>query len=427
MLWQRKYGLFVWALTTSFFAYQFILRLMPGLIIDDVLRKFQIDAGDYGILTSTYYWGYAGLQIPIAILLDRYSPRFVVGLFVLVVSLATLLFIWTDSWPVAILARFLVGAGSALGFLGVSKVVNLWFPEKLYGIFIGLSFSFGLLGAVYGGKPVASLVDSMGWETAFSLIAYVGIGLFLLIFLFLQMPPAPEVKLSEEMGHLGPLASVLKKPLVWILGIANLLLVGPLEGFADVWGVSYLMKAYDWAKPDAAFITSFIFIGMLFGGPILSLIARLLQRTLPVILFAGLGMATIFYTLFLNPALYTSETLIGAMLIVGIFCCYQVLVFTFGTTMVSSSEKGITVALLNSMNMFGGAFFHYTMGTVINLYWSGGMEGGIKAYDLKEYTIAMYVIPTACVIGVAMLCLLMRGMALRTAQVKVLATADSRK
>ena len=44
-------------------------------------------------------------------------------------------------------------------------------------------------------------------------------------------------------------------------------MVGALEGFADVWGINYIVMAYGIDKSSAAEVISFIPIGMIFGGP----------------------------------------------------------------------------------------------------------------------------------------------------------------
>src|SRR5258708_2116876 len=137
---------FMWFFTVLFFAYQFIMRVFPGLCVSEIMHKFHIDSTDYGLLASMYYYGYAPLHIPIAILLDRFGPRLVVSLCCLVCSLSIFLFFWTENWTLVLLARFLTGAGSAAGFLGASKVISLWFPFHVYARMIGLTFSFGLLG-----------------------------------------------------------------------------------------------------------------------------------------------------------------------------------------------------------------------------------------------------------------------------------------
>ena len=104
---RKFYPWLMWFLPLSFFAYQFILRLWPGLMMHQIMEQFSIDATAFGLLAAFYYYGYAGMQIPVAILLDRFSPRFVVFAFATLCGLATLLFTFTTNFYLAVMARVL--------------------------------------------------------------------------------------------------------------------------------------------------------------------------------------------------------------------------------------------------------------------------------------------------------------------------------
>lgn len=221
----------MWFVTCIFFAYQFVVRVFPGLCVPEIMAKFELDATEFGLLSSMYYYGYASMQIPIALLLDRYGPRFIVSLSCLVCSLSIFLFFWTDNWTLVLIARFLIGASSATGFLGVSKVISLWFPYHLYARMIGITFSIGLLGAIYGGLPVSQLIDLYGWESVLFMIGTVGLILTGLI--MISVKPYKASFLHESPSFLKELKSLLTMPLLLLMALANLLMVGPLEGFAD--------------------------------------------------------------------------------------------------------------------------------------------------------------------------------------------------
>ena len=236
----------MWFFAVLFFGYQFIMRVFLGLCVPEIMEKFQIDATDFGLMAALYYYGYAGMQIPIAILLDRFGPRRVVSLSCFTCTVSIFLFYWTDQWILALLARFLIGAASAAGFLGASKVISLWFPYRLYARMIGLSFSLGLLGAVYGGMPVSHLISLYGWENVLLIIGTVG--LILTALLAITIKPYHVSFLHQEPSFFKSFKSLLTVPSILLMAGANLLMVGPLEGFADVWGVPYLMQLYSFEK-----------------------------------------------------------------------------------------------------------------------------------------------------------------------------------
>lgn len=386
---------FMWLLPLSFFTYQFILRLWPSLMMKEIMQQFAIDATSFGLLASFYYYGYAGMQMPIALLLDRYGARRVVFGCALLCGLATLVFTYTDNWYLSLLSRFLIGAGSAVGFLGTSKVLSEWFSKERYAKMVGYSFTVGLLGAIYGGKPLSLLVDSFGWQQVASTLGLVGLSIGCMAFLFLRTPSEAPKSEAFEMQGLGQL---LKSPSLWLLAVANFLMVGTLDGFADVWGVNYLITAYSMTKSDAAELVSFIFVGMVFGGPFLALFARRLGNFLTIGL-SGVGMALGFVLLLLTHGLLNWYLLAALFFCMGLLCCYQVLVFAAGADFVSTRNLGVCVAFLNCANMLGGSFFHTLIGCLMDLFWTGNESMGLRVYSLDSYSQSLALIPLCALVG----------------------------
>jgi MFS family permease len=385
----------MWLFPLSFFTYQFILRLWPGLMMHSLMNRFSIGASDFGLLAAFYYYGYAGMQIPVAILLDRFGPRVVMLVCALLCGGAALVFIETQHFYVAIVCRFLIGAGSAAGFLGVSKVVSQWFPKAQYASWIGISFTVGFTGAIYGGKPVVVLIERYTADQVAWILAWISIGIGVMTYCGLRAPPTTHSPVDPQPWSLKGLVAILKSPTIWILGFSNLLMVGALEGFADVWGVQYLMTAYGLTKSDAAGFTSFIFVGILFGGPLLAFLSQRLGHY-SVIVLSGLGMAFCFWVLLWAGLDYHPVLLTALLLTMGIFCCYQVVVFAAGSDAVASAHLGITVAFLNCINMLGGSFFHTGIGRIIDWVSPSSQH---QHYGLETYRLALTLIPASAALG----------------------------
>ncbi|MDP2194284.1 MAG: MFS transporter, partial [Alphaproteobacteria bacterium] len=205
---------------------------------------------------------------------------------------------------------------------------------------------------------------------------------------------------QESALNLSSLKAIISSKTIWLLAIANLLLVGSLEGFADVWGVQYLIESYGMGKSDAAGIISFIFIGMLFGGPTLAWLSEKFGDAI-VIALCGVFMALIFFAML--AGFIPAAILPYAFFLVGIMCCYQVLVFSVGSKLVSPASLGICVAFLNSINMLGGSFYHTIIGRAMDIFWQGAYSAlGCKVYDINAYTKALNVIPVCALIGAAL-------------------------
>ncbi len=394
----KKYLPFLmWSIALSFFTFQFILRLWPGLMMNQIISQYDIDVGDFGIIAAVYYYGYAGMQIPLAIFLERFGPRLILTLFASICGLATITFTCTDNYYMAVVSRFFIGIGSAAGFLTLSKVISEWFPTQ-YTKMIGLSFSIGLMGAIYGGKPLGILLENYDWRDISYALGSISLLIGVISYFTLQSPNITKNTESRQIFKLSDIKSVLSSKILWLIALSNLLMVGALEGFADVWSVSYLTTAYNLSKSDAAGLTSLIFFGMLFGGPLLAFFAKKLGNYY-VISFCALSITLSISLILLN---LSSDIIWLSILffIIGINCCYQVLIFALGEKLVESQNLGICVAFLNSINMMGGCFFHTIIGKTINIFDNSSVDlQGLKIYSLEAYHYALAIVPACCFIG----------------------------
>lgn len=403
---------FVWLTPVLFFGFQFILRLFPGNVQSELMSHFQIDATAFGIFAAAYYMGYAGMQIPVAILVEKFGPKLMIAGSALLCALACWLMIWADTWPLAVFSRFLIGVGSVVGFLGTTKIISDWFAPEHHAKMIGISFSFGLIGAVFGGKPITLMVQQTNWQEVLMLLGLTAGVIAILAILFVKIPNKhssknKEVKKSTLKQDLMMLFS--NKALM-ILAVANFLMVGSLEGFADVWGVNYLVMTLGIAKADASHLTSYIFMGMIVGAPLLSYVADKTHSHVTMTGLCGLLMAVLMGSLILFFSHFNLIMVKIVLFVVGMLSTYQVLVFVVGERLVPKYLSNIAIATLNCINMFGGSFFHPAIGMLIDYFWDGSLDAaGQPLYNLEAYSMGLFIIPVLALVGGLLVMLAIRG------------------
>jgi len=168
-------------------------------------------------------------------------------------------------------------------------------------------------------------------------------------------------------------------------------MVGPLEGFADVWGSAFLKQVYGCDQTLAASIPSMIFIGTCFGSPVLSFIAEKAGSHLATIAASGAIMALSFFSLLfwqLSPGMLSISFLVA-----GVCSAYQVLAIYKASTLVRDQVAGLTTAIANMIIMIFGYAFHTVIGAVVNF--AGGAENS------EALSLGIAVIPAALCIGTA--------------------------
>jgi hypothetical protein len=168
-------------------------------------------------------------------------------------------------------------------------------------------------------------------------------------------------------------------------------MVGPLEGFADVWGSAFLRTVYALTDSRAAFLPSLIFIGMCFGAPVLSYIAEKTNSYYAIIITAAVVTGTSF--IFLLSGKIPVSLISVVLVIVGVFAAYQILAIAKACTYVSENLVGLTTALANMIIMTFGYFFHSAIGKLVDYSWNGTIANGLPVYTGHDYSFGLAIIP----------------------------------
>lgn len=385
-----------WFVTALFYAYQYVLRVLPNIVLPDITAKYSVTTGELGQFAGIYYIAYAAAHIPIGTWLDKKGPKYVLPGCIIATVLGAVPLVMSDSWTMVYLGRILTGLGSSGAILGMFKVIHLGFPENKFSRMLGVGAFIGLMGAIYGSQPVARLLDVYGYDLVVKGIIYAGL-LFAVISFFV-MPKAKGVK-NDEINFKQDLLEVLKKKSIIFIGIFAGLMVGPLEGFSDAWGMAFLQLVYSIEKDTAAFLTSMIFLGMAFGSSVIAYIGDKTRAYYGVTAVCSAAMTLIFVAIMFKWV--TSHQIMTFMLfMVGIFSGYQVLTVYLSTTFVREGVVGLTTAIINMIVMSFGYLFHSVIGKALELTWDGSVSPeGVKIYSAQSYVYSVSVIPICLALG----------------------------
>lgn len=374
----------VWIIASVFYAYQYVLRVMPNIMLTDIMQQFQIDAATFGQFSGVYYIGYSLMHIPLGIMLDRFGPRVVMTACILLTVSGLLPLMFAHHWFYPILGRFLMGLGSSAAILGAFKIIRMMFKEERFPRMLSFSVTIGLIGAIYGGAPVNYMRDTFGYQTVVQIFALAGVALAAVTYWIV-----PHIKSEAQSTVFSDIKEVLSDRRVIGSCLCAGLMVGPLEGFADVWGTAFLKQVYGFDSTVAASLPSMIFIGMCFGAPVLSWIAEKIGSYLLTIISSGVTMALVFFSLL--PWSISPGVLSALFVLVGMCCAYQILAIYSASTYVREGVAGLTTAIANMIIMTFGYVFHTVIGSVVSSC------GGPQVSSALLYGIA--VIPIALCIG----------------------------
>ncbi|GAA1147234.1 MFS transporter [Nocardioides aquiterrae] len=153
-------------------------------------ERFDISASQLATFTMLQLVVYAGMQVPVGLLVDRFGSRSVLLVGTLLMTCAQAGFAVAESYPAALAARVFVGMGDAMTFICVLRLVSSWFPARRIPLVTQLTGTLGQLGAVVAAVPMTWALGHLGWTKAYLVAASVGVVLAVAILVVLHDSPA---------------------------------------------------------------------------------------------------------------------------------------------------------------------------------------------------------------------------------------------
>ena len=186
---------------------------------------------------------YAGAQVPAGLLLDRFGSKALILSGATVMAAGQLTLAFTESLPVAIAARAVVGLGDAVTFISVLRLVPHWFRPNQVPLVTQLTGICGQLGQVLSAVPFLALLAGEGWTTAYLSVVALGVVSIVLTFALVKNTPDGKVDDPPSTSVREVLASV---KTVWLrpgtrLGFfTHMGTQFSVTVFALMWGLPYL-------------------------------------------------------------------------------------------------------------------------------------------------------------------------------------------
>jgi len=391
----RLLPVFGWLTAALFFGYAWVLRVAPSVMVEELMRDFAVGAGVLGNLSAAYFYGYAGMQIPVGVLLDRFGPRRLITISTLLCAGGCVLFAIGDTLATVTAGRFLIGASAAFSLVGAMAVAGQWFSADRFAMLSGLAMAMGMAGGVLGQAPLRIAVEASDWRTTMLLLAAGGVVLSVAAWATVRDKWRGSGGIANALSGLGVVA---RRPQTWLIALAGLGTSSPLLGFAGLWGVPFLETAYGLPRTFAATLTSMLFVGWGVGAPFFGWLSDRIGRRRPPML-AGLVFETAaLVTLVYVPGLPTPA--LGSLcFLIGFFGSSQIVCFALVKENQSAELSGTGIGFVNMMVTGAGALFQPLVGLLLDLAWSGETSQGARIYDTAAYQLAFASLVACCAAG----------------------------
>jgi predicted MFS family arabinose efflux permease len=217
----------------------FLFRTINASISPALASDFGLGAVQTGLLASLYFLVFAGAQIPIGVLLDRYGPRRVQSILLIFAVGGASLFANADSFTELLIGRAMIGLGVAAALMAGLKAIVTWFPKDRIAFVNGAMIMLGSLGAITATTPTDWLLDLIGWRSLFGILALMTFVTAAVI--YFVVPTAGEVaKTAAIASKPFTLGSVFSDPRFMRMAPLSATCIGSSWAMQSLWAASWL-------------------------------------------------------------------------------------------------------------------------------------------------------------------------------------------
>jgi MFS family permease len=375
----------------------------------ELMADFQMSGTALGNLAATYFYAYLVTQLFVGPLLDRYSPRYLTTIAILICAAGALLFAHTQSLVTAQLARALIGAGTAFATVSYMKMSAIWFRPNQVAFVDGFLATAAMIGALCGQLPLTLLVTHSGWRESLTYCGMFGV-IFAFIFLILAKDKNPQqiipkTSIPHSTFNFSSILGLFKDKKNWLLTFYSGLAFTPIAVLGGLWGNPFFEVAHHLNAKEAAFYTSFIFLGLAFGGPLFGYIAGRTGKSLNVMiwgtLIGGVALTTAMYVVSIPLWLF------GLLLFIfGLGTGVFMLSFPLGKALNPIPLAATVVSLINTGDALFGSFTEPLIGKLLDTLWDGTMVNNAQYFSLHNYHIALSILPIYLFLALLCLCVL---------------------
>ncbi|HET8577716.1 MAG TPA: MFS transporter [Methylomirabilota bacterium] len=338
-----------------------------------------------GTIMTAYFWTYAAVQVPVGLLSDRLGARRVMLVFTSLLVLGVVAFTLGRTYAQSLLARCLIGLGTAGVWLPGLRLINEWFPPGERGRATGLFSAGGGIGGTTALLAIPLLSERLGWRWGYAVLLVPVLVTLLLVFLLIRPSIPPSARPASAIGAapggaaarspFAALARVLRAPAIWPFNISVLLSYGAYISLIT-WLPTFLVHDEGLSRSMAGLVTALITAGTIVSWPLAGLIADRLGRRKPIFLFSqGMSAAVCLGFALLVPGSGVAAAAVAAL--AGLLLGGMITPFVMVTELFPPELVGTASGVVNTFCFVGSLLVPVALGYTLDL--TGSFPGAFIA------------------------------------------------
>lgn len=278
----------IWGLGVAVYFIAITYRTSLGVAGIEAADRFDINASALSTFSILQLLVYAGMQIPVGLLVDRWGTKRTLTLGIVLFTVGQFGFALADSYVLALACRALLGCGDAMTFISVLRLGARWFPARRGPLVGQVAALFGMAGNLVTTLVLARMLESFGWTPTFLGSSVAGVVMLLLVLAFMKDHPEGHAPAPVEYsrGYVRRQISMSWSEPGTRLGMwVHFTCQFPGMVFLLLWGLPFLVRAQGRSVAEAgALLTLVVLSNMVVGLVFGQAVARRQEARLPIAL-----------------------------------------------------------------------------------------------------------------------------------------------
>jgi MFS family permease len=390
----------VWAVALLAYGVAVFHRSSLGVAAVEAQERFSAGASAISLFLVLQLAVYAGLQVPVGVALDRLGSRRMILAGAVTMAAGQLVLALASDVPTAVVARVLVGAGDAMTFISVLRLVALWFPGRTVPLITQLTGILGQLGSVAAAYPLVALLHGTSWRSTFLGAAATGVLVGVLVLVAVRDAPAgtvlaPAHGLAEQRRRL---VDTWREPGTRIGLYTHLVTQFSGTVFGLLWGYPFLVVGQGRSPATAAGLLTLLVVVGMGVGPLLGRLCARWPLRRSVLVFTILGAtAGVWTVVLLWPGRAPLPLLVILVVVLGTNGPGSMIGFDYARTWNPAERQGSASGVVNVGGFLASLLTILAVGAVLDLL----TPGSSTAYSLDAFRAAFAVQYVFWAVGLA--------------------------
>jgi MFS family permease len=345
----------------------YLYRSVNAVTAPDLVRDIGLSASELGFLTAVYLLTFAGFQLPLGMLLDRFGPRRVQAVLMAVTGVGALLFAAAGGLWMLSAGRALIGIGCAGALMAGFQAVALWLPEERRALANSIIMAVGGIGIFAATIPADYVIQAVGWRGLFLGLTMISFAVAALIY-FAVPERAGRPRGENWRRQVAVVVRIYSDPVFWRVAPLVALTAGSQIAIQTLWAGPWFSDVAGLERDAVAANLAAMAVGFLVGTLVLGAVADWLGRRGIGLLHVMLGFIAAFGTAQLAIVMQWTGAASLLWVIFGMVGQGGILAYPWLSRYFGVALAGRANTALNFLTFITAFLVQYLIGAIIDLW-----------------------------------------------------------